>query len=649
MRRASFALVLALALTLAVPAVGQEQRGGGPRRGAAAVEALGARLPEVARAHGLSAKVLRERLQQDSSLYVDQTDRLFFVDPAAEGVAEAVGGEPTLTSGSFPTSETFALHSKAGSSRVIYLDFDGVGGSWGGTIGGAWSSGYTGGDGVAEPYDRDGAVGTFSQAEHEEIQSIWRRVAEDYAPFDVDVTTQFPGEAAITRSGSTDLQYGTRVAMTSSSTTCGCGGVAYVGVFDLTSNHAYYQPAFVYQEGAKSAAEAASHEAGHNLGLSHDGTATQGYYDGHGEWAPIMGVGYYEPVSQWSRGEYAGANNVEDDYSVMGSNGAAIRADDHGVGSAATALGSSLSATGNIERRTDIDEFSFNHGGGTVTVKVDPAVVSPNLDIAAKLLDSAGTILASSAPVSGPGATSDSATGLNATMSADLPSGTYRLAVDGEGARDPLTTGYSDYGSLGMYSVAVSAGGVVTPNTPPTVTASANPSSGTAPLTTTLSASGSDADGDALSYTWTFSEGGSATGQTVSRTYQAAGTYTATVTANDGNGGTAQSTVSISVTAAPTQTLAAPTTITATTGTKTPRISWNDPSSGETGFQLERTKKRSDGTYGGAVFITVAGGDTLSYTDAPSWGDYRYRVRATNGSATSAWSTAYADATVPKK
>ena len=29
------------------------------------------------------------------------------------------------------------------------------------------------------------------------MQSVWQRVAEDFAPFDVDVTTQDPGVAAI--------------------------------------------------------------------------------------------------------------------------------------------------------------------------------------------------------------------------------------------------------------------------------------------------------------------------------------------------------------------------------------------------------------------------------------------------------------------
>ena len=28
--------------------------------------------------------------------------------------------------------------------------------------------------------------------------------------------------------------------------TCNCGGVAYVGVYGLATNHSYYQPAFVF-------------------------------------------------------------------------------------------------------------------------------------------------------------------------------------------------------------------------------------------------------------------------------------------------------------------------------------------------------------------------------------------------------------------
>ena len=53
----------------------------------------------------------------------------------------------------------------------------------------------------------------------------------------------------------------------------------------------------------KNIAEAISHEVGHNLGLSHDGISASGILHGQGNQAPIMGVGYYEPIVQWSRGD----------------------------------------------------------------------------------------------------------------------------------------------------------------------------------------------------------------------------------------------------------------------------------------------------------------------------------------------------------
>ena len=66
-----------------------------------------------------------------------------------------------------------------------------------------------------------------------------------------------------------------------------------------------YKPALVFYDklgpgNEKYIAEAISHEAGHNMGLSHDGNATTGYYSGQGSgatgWAPIMGVGYYQSL-----------------------------------------------------------------------------------------------------------------------------------------------------------------------------------------------------------------------------------------------------------------------------------------------------------------------------------------------------------------
>ena len=42
------------------------------------------------------------------------------------------------------------------------------------------------------PYDTDGNTSNWSTAEQDVVRDVWARVAEDYAPFDVDVTTQAP-------------------------------------------------------------------------------------------------------------------------------------------------------------------------------------------------------------------------------------------------------------------------------------------------------------------------------------------------------------------------------------------------------------------------------------------------------------------------
>lgn len=91
-------------------------------------------------------------------------------------------------------------------------------------------------------------------------------------------------------------------------------------------------------------------------------------------------------------------------------------------------------------------------------------------------------------------------------------------------------------------SQAVIAGTYLSPyeggtggNSAPNAVASASPTSGTVPFTVSFSASGSsDPDGDALTYNWSFGDGSSASGVSVSHTYNTTGNYTATVTVSDG-------------------------------------------------------------------------------------------------------------------
>jgi hypothetical protein len=67
-------------------------------------------------------------------------------------------------------------------------------------------------------------------------------------------------------------------------------------------------------------------------------------------------------------------------------------------------------------------------------------------------------------------------------------------------------------------------------------TVSASPNGGLAASTaiTFTAAGASDPDGDSLTYAWDFGDGSSATGASVSKTYQNAGTFNVTVTVSDG-------------------------------------------------------------------------------------------------------------------
>ncbi len=358
-------------------------------------------------------------------------------------------------------------------------------------------------------------------------------MAEDYAPFNVDVTTQDPGDAAIFRSSSSDLVYGTRAVISPTNFTgSSIGSIAYVGAFNGVGSS--YKPAFVMTSGLgnseKNIAEATSHEVGHNLNLSHDGKTntdgtTTGYYSGHGDWAPIMGVGYYKPVTQWSKGEYPGANQLQDDVAVIQTYGIPVIADDYGnTNASATVLnGSSISASGVITTRSDVDVFQFSTGDGTVTINVNPAPRGGNLDIQARISDAQGNVIAIINPA-----------GLPAVISESLSAGVYYLTIDGLGVGD-LTTGYSDYASIGQYSISGTV--PVSGAQAPVAAVSANPTSGTTPLTVSFSSvNSSDADGTIVSYSWNFGDGANSTEPNPIHVYNSAGTFTAVLTVTDSSG-----------------------------------------------------------------------------------------------------------------
>lgn len=587
--------------------------------GEAAIRALGDRLPEVARANGLTANELTQRLRQDDQLWVGESGTLLFVDEGLADHDEAEhAAESTETSPSWSDhapAEAFSLHSRPGASRVIHLDFDGhdtPGGGWSGTPG--------------TPYDTDGNPASFSDAERRAIIDVWRHVAEDFAPFAIDVTTADPGIDAIRRATTSDELYGTRVVITPTKTDCGtCGGIAYVGTYDATgSSHDYYQPAWVYvaSTNAKSIAEAASHEAGHNLGLRHDGVIDgPGYYSGHGDWAPIMGVGYYEPVTQWSRGEYAGANNTEDDFVVVTQNGGLLAGDDHG-GTAATAtpLDAVVDVLGEIGAGGDVDAFSFTTPGGVLNIAAAPVSVGANLDISLQLLQDSGTLVSSTDPA-----------GLGATLETTVGAGTYTLVIDGVGTGDPGTTGYSDYGSVGRYRLrGMLPAGDTVENRAPTAALTTSATSGSAPVAVTFDGSGSsDPDGDTLTHTWDFGDGGTGSGPTATHTYAGVGTFTVTLTVSDGQlSSTASTTIIVREPATVVSAPAAPT-LEATVSNGSVTLDWNADASVVT-YDVYRETRHKSGSYRSLTRLTTLDGATSSWVDTPGSGTFRYHVVARN-------------------
>jgi hypothetical protein len=66
---------------------------------------------------------------------------------------------------------------------------------------------------VTPHYDSGGNPKSFSAKEQADIVDIWRAVSEDYAPWDVDVTSEDPGVNGLLRSSKADLSYGVRVAI----------------------------------------------------------------------------------------------------------------------------------------------------------------------------------------------------------------------------------------------------------------------------------------------------------------------------------------------------------------------------------------------------------------------------------------------------
>lgn len=513
-------LVLALGTSL-LPAQGLRQR---LRPAAEADEVTRDRAAVTLR---MTRAEFAEVIRRDRSLHVAPSGAALYICKAPARAAVNTDTTPFVENTPFPQDQTFALNSRPGARRVIYLDFNGHV-----TQGTDWNDPDLP-EIVTPVFDLDGNPGAFSAAEHAAIQSIWRQVAEDFAPFDVNVTTADPGEGELAYAGPGDNLWGTRVVFGGSSDDWlggGAGGVAFLDSFES----AVETPCFVFPDDlgdADSMAYAAAHEVGHTFGLSHDGTlGGEEYYDGHANWAPIMGAGYGRAVVQWSQGEYNGANNQEDDLALIARY--APYADRDIALSAATApeLAVGDFAGGTLGRRADTAWYRLELGDGEIDLAGEVAAPGggANLKLKLALVDADGATVAET-PV---GVT------MGTRLRSGVTKGTYYLVVEGIGEGDPSTS-FNDYGSLGRFRVSGTWPERPANILPLASTAGSSPLLGRRPLTVDFVGTNSvDVDGEIVGYAWDFGDGSPVSNlPTPSHTYADAGTYQVSLTVTDDRGG----------------------------------------------------------------------------------------------------------------
>jgi hypothetical protein len=331
-------------------------------------------------------------------------------------------------------------NSNPGAFAQLYLDFDGNVGP----------SGWCGTSGVITTavFGTDGDPNTYSAGELTLIDQIWKRTAEDYAPFNINVTTVLPSDF--------NNKHALRVAIGGQSgglNWSGIGGVGCLGSFynGGSSDNIVFVHAPNLGNNAKNIGMVNSHEGGHAFGLPHQdspsggcgGYHSGGNYNGESK-GPIMGAPYGSTREIWWKG-FEGCGTT-DDMAILSNanNGYGYVADDEpDVFDQARRIRASTGVfvgdlTGIISKTTDIDIYAFTSPAGSASITVSAATLGPNLDANMDLYhDVAGTpVLLASVDTAG--------NNFGGTINFSVPAGKKYIVVKSDG----------DYGEVGAYTLS---------------------------------------------------------------------------------------------------------------------------------------------------------------------------------------------------